>query len=270
MSQAAQAQSNRSLATDNGCFPWQDFKNGQCIAKPSQASPPPLPEPAPANSPPTVAPPPPPVPAQTTPCPDGSPGASGQCSCPVSTHYDAASARCVADANTRRPELTIVCDGGEVADGTCACPAGFRLMPAPGDAAGGTCIRTDAENCLGGELTESGKCLCNGQVTMSGETYLLEYSNGKCLPTRCPVNSTFRNGKCVTASSPELSSEPEKPRPAPRESRQEEPAPYHHCGRGMIRTHAGCVAARRRPPEVNASTLRQYYQNYHVPGLPPN
>jgi len=70
-------------------------------------------------------------------------------------------------------------------------------MPASGNAGGGICVKTKAENCLGGELTVSGTCLCNGQVVMSGETYLLEYSRGKCVPKRCPVQTQRRGGKCV-------------------------------------------------------------------------
>jgi hypothetical protein len=116
-------------------------------------------------------------------------------------HYDASSGGCVAEPTTRAsPQLAIVCDGGTVTNGACVCPAGFDLMSVS-DNAGGTCVRSNAENCLGGELTVSGKCMCNGQVTMDGETYLLEYSNGKCLPMRCPVTARLQDGHCVRRNS---------------------------------------------------------------------
>jgi hypothetical protein len=240
----APAQSNRTMATDNGCFPWQDFKNGQCIAKPAQAPPPALPAPAE----PGVAPPPPPAVAATPPPPAAPP--------PV-----------LADPAPRAsPQLAIVCDGGMVTNGVCACPAGYNLMAAP-DNAGGTCVRTNAENCLGGELTVDGKCMCSGQVTMDGETYLLEYSNGKCLPARCPVTSPLRDGRCVASTSPKLSAEPE-PGPA-KETRDtaDEPGARRHCERGMVYTRSGCVPARRRMQENYESRLRQYYRNYQLPGM---
>jgi hypothetical protein len=80
----------------------------------------------------------------------------------------------------------------------CVCPAGFSLRPAGDGAAGGTCVETNAENCLGGELTVSGICQCNAQVVMSGETYELEFVRGKCLPKRCPVLTIAKDGKCVS------------------------------------------------------------------------
>src|SRR5262245_48482808 len=239
------SQSDRSWATDNGCFPWQDFKKGQCVAKPSQA---PLLEPAPSpvvtapvvTAPPAVAPSPPVV---ASPPP--------------------------ADIVTRTPETNVVCEGGTLYNGACTCPTGFNLVPAPGNA-GGTCVRTNAENCLGGQLTVDGKCLCNGHVTMTGETYLLEYSNGKCLPTRCTINAALRDGRCVASSSPQLGVEPEpNPKPAAKEAREAKEAsqdfePRHHCGRGMMYTRSGCVPAHRRVPDM----YRQYYRYYQFPGLP--
>src|ERR1700761_8313277 len=198
---------SRSTATDNGCFPWQDFKNGQCVAKPSQSPPPDLPDRAAS---PAVAPPAPPPPQTAAPAPpvvclDGTTNVDGQCVCPSSTHVDPASGRCVADISPRGPTLpAIVCNGGTVTNGACACPQGYDLMPS-GDAGGGTCARANADNCLGGEMTAGGKCICNGQVTMDGETYLLEYSSGKCLPMRCPI-SALHDGKCgsaTTAGEPE-------------------------------------------------------------------
>lgn len=231
---AAYAQApQRNLATDNGCFPWQDFRNGRCVNKQQQTTPPPaMPEPAPAVAPPAPPAPPPPAVAE-----------------PVAP-----------------PLAAFVCDGGTATNGTCVCPSGFSLIPAPGNAPGGTCARTDADNCLGGELTVSGKCLCSGQVTMDGATYLLEYSNGKCLPMRCPVTALSHEGRCGPMASPQLSSEPEaeqKPRPA-REAKEtsDEGESRHHCGRGMIYTHSGCVPARRRSPESYENRWRQYYQNY--------
>jgi hypothetical protein len=158
-------------------------------------------------------------------------------------HYDAPSGGCVAEPTTRAsPQLAIVCDGGTVTNGACVCQAGFELMSVSDNAGG------NAENCLGGELTVSGKCMCNGQVTMDGETYLLEYSNGKCLPMRCPVTARLKDGHCVASPSPQLSSEPEpKPRPA-KETRDPDPEPRQRCERGMIHTRSGCMPARRRLP----------------------
>jgi hypothetical protein len=176
-------------------------------------------------------------------------------------HADA-SGRCVADIAIHPPD-NIVCDGGTVSNGACVCPSGFKVMGAPGSA-GGTCIRTDADNCLGGEMTVSGKCLCNGQVTMSGETYLLEYSNGKCLPMRCPVTA-MKDGTCGPSLAAEPSTEPErKGKTAPREASDEEPH-RRHCGRGMVLTRAGCVPAHRRLPDI----YREYYRGYQLPGVSP-
>jgi hypothetical protein len=151
VSRPSYSQQQRNIVSDGGCFLWQDFRNGQCVAKETPTTPPPLPEqPAAAASPalvaqPTVAPSPPvPSPAVASPS---------------------------SENITRRPEPTAAC--------------------------------------LGGELTAGGKCLCSGQVTMSGETYLLEYSRGKCLPMRCPV-SELNDGKCTT--SPTLQSTDAKSR----------------------------------------------------------
>jgi hypothetical protein len=279
VSRPAHSEGSRNLATDNGCFPWQDFKNGQCVTKPAQTqvpSPAPTSEPLPAVAPSPLAEPPPVV---ANPCPSGTTSVAGQCVCPASTHPDSGG-HCVADIVKRAPEPAIACDGGTVSNGACACPQGFSVMPAPGNAAGGTCARTNAENCLGGELTVSGKCVCNGQVTMDGETYLLEFANGKCLPMRCPVTA-LRDGKCgaTAKASPEGEA---KERPAPRETGQtketretrdtsDDDERRHHCGRGMVYTRAGCVAAHRRHDwDGNESSLRQYYRNlYRGPVTPP-
>jgi hypothetical protein len=247
---------NRSVATDNGCFPWQDYKNGQCVAKPSQAPPPTLPDPGSA---PAVTPPAPPpltaVPAPPVVCLDGTTNVGGQCTCPANTHADAASGRCVADISTRRPsQAAIVCNGGTVANGACTCPQGFDLMPA-GDAEGGTCARANADNCLGGEMTADGKCICNGQVTMDGETYLLEYTNGKCLPMRCPVTA-LHDGKCGAATTT-----------AQPKNDADEDEHRRRCGRGMVMTRSGCVAARRR--QDMEGSARQYYRNLYPGSVTP-
>jgi hypothetical protein len=277
VSSPAHAGENRTLATDNGCFPWQDFKNGQCVAKPSQTPPPALPEPATSPAPAIAPPAPPPLTAAPAPpvvCPAGASNVAGQCVCPASTHVDDAGLRCVADISPRGPELpAIVCNGGTVTNGACACPPGFNLMPSAGNAEGGTCARADANNCLGGELTVSGKCICSGQVTMDGETYLLEYSGGKCLPMRCPVTA-LRDGKCGAATtSVQPGAEPErKGRPAKevKETRDTSDEDEHrrHCGRGMVMTRSGCVAAHRR--QNWEGTARQYYRHYYPgPVTPP-
>ena len=263
-------QSNPSTAIDNGCFPWQEFRNGQCVGKAMQ-TPPPLPraEPAPAPAVVPASPAPPPPPAAAIPCLDGTRNVSGRCICPANAHYEATDGHCVADLATQWPDLNRVCDGGTLTNGTCACPAGFGLMAAPGNAGGGTCVRTDAENCLGGELTVSGKCMCSGQVKMSGETYLLEYSNGKCLPMDCPVTALLGDGKCPVASSAPSAPEPQSTeRPAPRHAKEapEEQESTRHCGRGTVHTRYGCVPAHRQHLP-NMWGFRQYYRNYQLPGM---
>jgi hypothetical protein len=247
VSSPANSGPKRNLASDNGCFPWQDFRNGQCVAKPSPTAPPSLPEQPAAPSPvgaaqPAVAPPPP------------APAPPSLAASPPS------------EMITRAPDLAIVCDGGTVTNGACSCPAGYRVMAARGNAGGGTCVRTNAENCLGGELTVSGQCICSGQVTMDGETYLLEYSKGKCLPMRCPVTA-MSGGKCVSSSAAEPRPEAEpkgesRGRPAARDDTQtqDEPEARHHCGRGMVRTRAGCAPVRSHLPSI----YRQYYRNYFL------
>jgi hypothetical protein len=117
-------------------------------------------------------------------------------------------------------------------------------MPAGNDQ-GGTCVRSNADNCLGGQMTVAGECLCIGQVTMSGQVYDLEFARGKCVPKRCP-----RDSSCVAATakpdvdtSLKLSSE-ERPR---------------ECGPGMIATRHGCVPVRRR---LHATDYFRIIQNY--------
>jgi hypothetical protein len=219
--------------SDDQCFPWQEYRDGRCVPKPSSApAAPAIPTP-PA---PTIPPSPPLAPVVAAP--------------------DAAPA----------PPLRIVCDGGTVSGGQCACPAGFKLTPADG-AAFGTCVRTDADNCLGGELTVAGVCHCTGQVTMSGEVYGLEYVNGKCLPKRCPIDAVSKGSRCVAVSDTDKAG-PDESRPtSPSASSTEEPE-RPHCGHGMIRTRSGCVAARRHHliPNGISSLYRNYQQRF--PGYP--
>jgi hypothetical protein len=177
----------------------------------------------------------------------------------------------------RKADEPMLCDGGTASSGRCVCPAGYIVMPprgGGGGGGGGTCVRTDASNCQGGELTVSGACMCNGQVIMSGETYLLEYTNGKCVPKRCPVSTEMRDGKCssVSAVTPAATPEPE-PRAKPKEAKDADEGEHHRgCGRGTVRTHNGdCVVARRKMPAIAAPPgLTQYYRNYQFPGSAPS
>jgi hypothetical protein len=182
----AMAQSDQGIDSGEGkCFPWQEYSAGQCVAK---STPPPATAPAPVVA---------------MPCSGGVSDTSGQCVCPANTHLDAASGNCLADivTATRKANDSVVCDGGSVSDGKCSCPAGFNLLPANGNVAGsGTCVRTNAQNCLGGDLTVAGTCFCNGRVTMSGETYALELVGGKCVPKRCPLYTYLKDGKCIGTS----------------------------------------------------------------------
>jgi hypothetical protein len=174
----------------------------------------------------------------------------------------------------RRMTDNTVCDGGSVTEGRCTCPAGFELK-ANGDNTGGTCVRSRAENCLGGELTVDGKCLCTGQVVMSGETYLLEYARGKCVPKQCPVQTLLSDGKCVATSadspvaSPDLagSDKPAPQKQAAQNPATEEPERRYRCGRGSVRTRAGCASAHRRASRfsISAGNLRRYYYRYRYP-----
>jgi hypothetical protein len=162
----------------------------------------------------------------------------------------------------------VLCDGGNTINGSCACPAGFRVVPVVGIAAGGRCLKTDAENCLGGELTVSGVCQCNGQVRMSGEIYLLEFVKGKCIPKRCPVQSVLKDGKCLATSGISPTPEPDQAgKVAPVKEAKKEPAESddeehrHRCAHGMVHNRAGeCVALRRRVP--GSAFARQYFRMY--------
>ena len=94
---------------------------------------------------------------------------------------------------------TVTCEGGTVTGGKCICSAEFKFLPAI-SGAGGSCVRSNAENCRGGDLTAAGRCLCSGRVTMSGETYALELLAGKCVPKRCPLETYLKDGKCVASN----------------------------------------------------------------------
>jgi hypothetical protein len=248
---------------DTDCFPWQEMRDGRCVPK--------------GTSGPTR------TPTVSGPCVGGANDASGQCACPANTHLDDASGSCLANViptvpQPPKPTVNVMCEGGSLTDGACTCPAGFRLMPAGDDvAAGGTCVRTDAANCLGGELTVSGTCLCSRRVIMSGEEYALEYVNGKCVPQRCSI-AALQDGKCVSTTPRSAHGEPEEnAKPAPPKLASEGEEHRLHCGRGMIRTHSGCVPARRRYPtfyESGPAGLSGYYRSYQFPGYsnssPPN
>ena len=178
----ARAQSEQR-APERMCFPWQEFRDGACVAT-SRA-----------------------VPAPSVQCSGGTADADGRCVCPANTHLEASA--CVADVSpspsrqltttVREAVESIACDGGTVASGTCTCPAEFKLLPAA-SGKGGVCVRTNAENCLGGDLTVAGSCLCTGRVTMSGEIYALELLGGKCVPKRCPVDTYLKAGQCVASN----------------------------------------------------------------------
>jgi hypothetical protein len=235
--------------TDSDCFPWQEMRDGRCVPKGTSA---------PTRS-----------PTLSGPCIGGTNDPGGQCVCPTNTLLDDASGSCLANVipavpQAPKPAVNIECDGGQLSGGACTCPAGFRLEPASG-----RCIRTDADNCLGGDLTVAGTCLCNRRVIMSGEEYALEYVNGKCVPQRCSI-AALKDGKCVSAVAKSGNGEPEeKTKPAPPKLASEDEEPRHHCGRGMIRTHAGCVSLRRRIPgfyESGPAGLPGYYRSYQFPG----
>jgi hypothetical protein len=274
----ARAQANEDSSSDQQCFPWQEMKNGRCVAKPV-ATPPPAPvaSPAPELSTEKLS----TDKLSADPCSLRS--LSSQCKCPAATHLDSASGTCVADAPATpvvpavtppvapRPAVAIVCSGGTVTNGACVCPSGFNLLSTDGNAAnGGTCVKAHADNCLGGELTVNGTCLCSGQVVMSGETYGLEYVNGKCVPKHCPEQTVLRSGKCLAISTTAAAPEPEAAKPAAAKETDEEDEQRHHCGKGMVHSHSGCVPARHRYP-VGIGTippdLQRYYRNYQVPGF---
>lgn len=212
-------QAQDSGASDR-CFPWQEFRNGNCIAKPTS--------PAPAS---------PPVAQAPSPIPDISERSGPPTPPPPAPP---------------RALITITCIGGTASNGQCACPAGFQLISAGTDP-GGTCLRVNAENCLGGAMTVTGECLCNGQVTMSGQIYDLELSRGKCVPKHCP-----REGPCLTAAT-----KPEG-EAAPRLS-SDEPERHRLCAKGMVATRHGCVPARHRSQTIDPGTFFRVTPNYPSP-----
>jgi hypothetical protein len=169
---------------ENRCLPWQEFRDGACVAKPAQSAPSrqltTTPRDAPSDPvavPPAPTAPPAPPATTVTPAPPAPPAAA-----PVAA------------------VAAILCDGGTVTgSSTCSCPGGYTLLPAT-SGRGGTCVRSNAENCRGGVLTVAGICLCDGRVTMSGETYALEFLGGKCVPKRCPDRSYLKDGKCVASN----------------------------------------------------------------------
>ena len=211
---AGAGQAQDAEPTDR-CFPWQEFRNGVCVAKSAPLVPAPLPE--------TQAPSPPPAPADNS-------AATIPLVCPPNSHVDGGA--CITDVSPAPPRalITVTCNGGTASNGQCTCPAGFELMSTGVDP-GGTCVRSNAEHCIGGAMTVTGQCLCNGQVTMSGQVYDLEFAKGQCVPKRCP-----RDGPCITAAA--------KPdgNAAPKLSSEQQP---RDCGRGMVATRHGCVPLRR-------------------------
>jgi hypothetical protein len=170
---------------ENRCFSWQELRDGTCVAKaaPVESAPgqsrqlttTPRDDPPPAAAP--VAPPPAP-PVAIAPPPLAAP---------------------VAAAPAAAPAVAILCDGGTVTGNACSCPGGYTLLPAT-SGSGGTCVRSNAENCRGGVLTVAGVCLCDGRVTMSGEIYALEFLGGKCVPKRCAEQTFLQDGKCVATN----------------------------------------------------------------------
>jgi hypothetical protein len=219
------------------CFPWQEFRNGACVAKAAPVAPEPVPT-APDPSPPPAQP-----EIAATPSP---------LVCPLNSHLEGGA--CITDVasppGSPRALITITCNGGAASNGQCTCPAGFQLMPAGTDP-GGTCVRANADNCLGGQLTVAGECLCNGQVTMSGQIYDLEFARGKCVPKRCP-----RDGPCVTATTSPTTDAP------PKLSSEERP---RDCGRGMVATRHGCVPARHRSNATDPNSYFRISPNYQSP-----
>lgn len=263
----ARSQPDRTAPAESQCFPWQELKDGFCVPKPATTTPA--------------------APIISNPCDKGGQrNLSLRCPCPPSSHRDQASGQCVANAIVApkpiaapkpvvtphpivipKPGKAVICGGGTLSGGACVCPAGFHLMPAANAAGGGTCVKLHAQNCLGGELTVSGTCLCNSVVVMSGKTYELEDIGGKCLPKRCPLHTVLRGNHCIsTASAPgPETAKPAPPRPAIRKGKHR-----HRCGRGMVRTHSGCVAARRRHRKHThdiPDELRRYYRDDGFQGL---
>jgi hypothetical protein len=137
------------------------------------------------------------------------------------------------------------------------CPAGYELMPDSDTTGSGACVKLHAENCLGGGLTVDGKCLCSGQVVMSGETYLLEYVRGKCVPRQCPVQTLQKDGHCVAGNDT----------PLPPKVADEEPERRSRCAGGTARARTGCPVAYRRYHHFwfGGGLPRFYYRVHHHP-----
>ncbi|MFO1108699.1 MAG: hypothetical protein U1E61_05925 [Bradyrhizobium sp.] len=176
---------------ESRCFPWQELRDGACVATPTRA-------PAPGQS------------RQLTTTPRDEPVTTAPVTAPAAAAVPAAPAAAplgaavpaatpAAPSATASPAVAILCDGGTATGSTCSCPGGYTLLPAT-IGSGGTCVRSNAENCQGGVLTVAGVCLCDGRVTMSGEIYALEFLGGKCVPKRCPDQTYLRDGKCVASN----------------------------------------------------------------------
>lgn len=227
----------QDLGPTDRCFPWQELRNGVCAAKSAPVAPAPAPA-APEPSPP-------PAPAETN-------ATTSPLACPPNSHGEGGA--CITDiappSVPPRAPITITCIGGTASDGRCICPAGFELMAAGPDP-GGTCVRANADNCLGGQMTVAGACLCSGQVTMSGQVYDLEFLRGKCVPKRCP-----RDGPCVTAAvKPDADT-------SSRLSSDERPS---DCGHGKVATRHGCVPARRRSRATDTNSYFRITPAYPGP-----
>jgi hypothetical protein len=172
---------------ENRCFPWQELRDGACVAKAAPV------ESAPGQS------------RQLTTTPrDDLPAAAAPVAPPPAPPVVIAPpppplAAPVAAAPAAAPAVAILCDGGTVTCNACSCPGGYTLLPAT-SGNGGTCVRSNAENCRGGVLTVAGVCLCDGRVTMSGEIYALEFLGGKCVPKRCAEQTFLKDGKCVASN----------------------------------------------------------------------
>lgn len=267
----ARSQPSRTAPSESRCFPWQELKGGFCVPKPATAA-------APS------------APMVSNPCDEGRQrNLTLRCRCPPGTRHDQVSGQCVANATVApqpivaprpivtpkpivmaKPNEATICDGGTLSGGACACPAGFHLMPTGHAAGGGRCVKLHAENCLGGELTVSGTCLCTAQVVMSGKTYGLEDVGGKCLPKRCPMHTVLKGDLCIAASSAVSAPEPETAKPAPPRQAARKGKYPRRCGRGMVHTHSGCVAARRhhrRQTYDIPDELRRYYRDYGLHGF---
>jgi hypothetical protein len=181
---------------DSRCFPWEELRDGACVAKPSQVPAVPGQSRQLTTTPRDDVPAPPAAVAPVAPLP---PPLATAPIAPVPPPLAAPLPLPAAAAPVAAAPIAILCDGGTVSGSTCACPGGYTLLPAT-SGSGGTCVRSNAENCRGGVQTVAGICLCDGRVTMSGETYALEFVNGKCVPKRCADQTYLKEGKCVASN----------------------------------------------------------------------